>query len=99
LIQSSTSVSLVNKEDQLEKLKEILHRLPKKNYNTLKFLIEHLDRIHQHAEHNKMTAHNLAVVFGPNLLRPLVESHLMQSAESYAVIQLMIENCSALFDS
>lgn len=60
--------------------------------------MEHLEKIHQNAEENKMTAQNLAVVFGPNLLRNIGEPQLVQSAESYGVIRLMIEKCHDIFD-
>jgi hypothetical protein len=60
--------------------------------------MEHLEKIHQNADENKMTAQNLAVVFGPNLLRNIGEPQLIQSAESYGVIRLMIEKYHDIFD-
>jgi hypothetical protein len=44
--------------------------VPKPNYFLLKRLIEHLERITDFEETNHMYATNLAIVFGPSLLRP-----------------------------
>ncbi|XP_074599414.1 rho GTPase activating protein at 68F [Brevipalpus obovatus] len=46
----------------------ILQRLPEDNYKVLKFLIEFLVKVMDRSNMNKMTASNLAIVYGPNLL-------------------------------
>nr|XP_027203786.1 rho GTPase-activating protein 1-like [Dermatophagoides pteronyssinus] len=46
----------------------VLNRLPEPNYQLLKYIIEFLVKVMDHSEFNKMTASNLAIVFGPNLL-------------------------------
>ncbi|XP_015792370.1 rho GTPase-activating protein 8 [Tetranychus urticae] len=57
---------------QIEKLAVakslILQRLPEDNYKLLKFLVEFLVKVMDRSNLNKMTASNLAIVFGPNLL-------------------------------
>ncbi|CAG8630435.1 10311_t:CDS:2, partial [Funneliformis mosseae] len=50
-------------------IKELLNKLPKPNYELLKRLIEHLERVTDFQELNHMYASNLAIVFGPNLLK------------------------------
>lgn len=42
------------------------------NYYTLVFITGFLTRVALFKEENKMTAHNLAVVFAPSFLRPEV---------------------------
>ncbi|KFM71917.1 Rho GTPase-activating protein 68F, partial [Stegodyphus mimosarum] len=46
----------------------ILHRLPEDNYEILHYLFEFLVKVVDRSDLNKMTASNLAIVFGPNLL-------------------------------
>ncbi|KFQ44048.1 Rho GTPase-activating protein 23, partial [Nestor notabilis] len=43
--------------------------LPGHYYETLKFLVGHLKTIADHSEKNKMEPRNLALVFGPTLVR------------------------------
>lgn len=46
----------------------ILDRLPDDNYDVLSYLMEFLIKVVDRSDLNKMTASNLAIVFGPNLL-------------------------------
>ncbi|XP_049512148.1 rho GTPase-activating protein 1 isoform X3 [Dermacentor silvarum] len=58
--------------DQSEKLAQarslLLERLPEDNYKLLKYIVEFLAKVIDRSDLNKMTASNLAIVFGPNLL-------------------------------
>lgn len=47
----------------------ILEKLPLDNYHLLKYLIQFLSKVMDRCDLNKMTSSNLAVVFGPNLVR------------------------------
>ncbi len=50
-------------------MKRILHdELPDENYYILKYVVNFMTEVEQHSDHNKMTAQNLAIVFGPNLM-------------------------------
>ncbi|XP_071445756.1 active breakpoint cluster region-related protein [Hetaerina americana] len=44
--------------------------LPPLNIGIITYLLTHMIRVNQHEQHNKMSLHNLATVFGPTLLRP-----------------------------
>ncbi|KAG8191792.1 hypothetical protein JTE90_026827 [Oedothorax gibbosus] len=46
----------------------ILHRLPEDNYEVMRYLFDFLAKVIDRSDLNKMTASNLAIVFGPNLL-------------------------------
>jgi len=48
----------------------IIKKLPERNYAVLKYLTEFLVLVNDRSDMNKMTASNLAVVFGPNLAWP-----------------------------
>uniref|UniRef100_A0A672R971 Rho GTPase activating protein 45 n=1 Tax=Sinocyclocheilus grahami TaxID=75366 RepID=A0A672R971_SINGR len=54
----------------VEKLRELLKRLPPANIATLKYIIRHLRRVSELEQDNKMSASNLGIVFGPTLMRP-----------------------------
>jgi hypothetical protein len=43
--------------------------LPKVNHATLKRLLRHLQRVTEHSDVNKMQIQNIAIVFGPTLMR------------------------------
>jgi len=59
----------VSKERRLLYCKDlVIKKLPDQNYVVLKFLIEFLSLVVDRCDMNKMTAANLAVVFGPNLV-------------------------------
>ncbi|XP_076244290.1 rho GTPase activating protein at 19D isoform X6 [Calliopsis andreniformis] len=50
-------------------IRKLLRDLPEHHFETLKFLMLHLKKIVEHSEVNKMEAKNLAIVFGPTLVR------------------------------
>ncbi|XP_074475492.1 rho GTPase-activating protein 23-like isoform X3 [Sebastes fasciatus] len=56
-------------EDRLKTMKKLLHDLPDYYHHTLKYLVGHLKKVADHAEKNKMEPRNLALVFGPTLVR------------------------------
>ncbi|XP_051784076.1 protein FAM13A isoform X6 [Erpetoichthys calabaricus] len=56
-------------EEQLKQnLKEFMRTLPNDHYNLLKYLCGFLSDVEKECKHNRMNVHNLATVFGPNLL-------------------------------
>uniref|UniRef100_G1Q6T1 Rho GTPase-activating protein 45 n=2 Tax=Myotis lucifugus TaxID=59463 RepID=G1Q6T1_MYOLU len=52
------------------RLRELLRDLPSENKASLQYLLQHLRRIVEVEQDNKMTPGNLGIVFGPTLLRP-----------------------------
>uniref|UniRef100_A0A3Q2DZM5 Rho GTPase activating protein 23b n=1 Tax=Cyprinodon variegatus TaxID=28743 RepID=A0A3Q2DZM5_CYPVA len=56
-------------EERLTSMKKLILGLPDHYYHTLKFLVGHLKRVADHSEKNKMEPRNLALVFGPTLVR------------------------------
>ncbi|XP_065341598.1 rho GTPase-activating protein 23 isoform X4 [Cloeon dipterum] len=67
------SFVLADKFDDVRKrfreIRRLVHELPDHNYETLRFLMAHLTKVVEHSNTNKMEAKNLAIVFGPTLLR------------------------------
>ncbi|ORY07849.1 RhoGAP-domain-containing protein, partial [Basidiobolus meristosporus CBS 931.73] len=57
-------------DTRLIEIKNLVVKLPTPNYILLKRLIEHLEMITDYEDVNHMYASNLAIVFGPTLIRP-----------------------------
>uniref|UniRef100_A0A2R5L4R0 Putative spectrin beta non-erythrocytic 2 n=1 Tax=Ornithodoros turicata TaxID=34597 RepID=A0A2R5L4R0_9ACAR len=63
------AAKLPNATSRLAALQALVHELPIHNFETLKFLMQHLKKVVAHSTTNKMEARNLAIVFGPTLVR------------------------------
>lgn len=50
-------------------LRRLVQALPAAHYATLRYLVQHLRRVAAHSAANKMEPRNLAIVFGPTLVR------------------------------
>lgn len=59
---------------RLYEIKNILSDLPIYQYETLKHLILHLKKVVDNSEINKMEARNLAIMFGPTLVRKVEDN-------------------------
>ncbi|ETE71450.1 Rho GTPase-activating protein 27, partial [Ophiophagus hannah] len=51
-------------------LREVVYSLPPANFNTSRVLFQHLSRVVEFREKNRMSLQSIAIVFGPTLLRP-----------------------------
>ncbi|XP_067297053.1 protein FAM13A isoform X2 [Pseudorasbora parva] len=56
-----------DEDDFCKDLCELLHQLPEIHYSLLHYLCHFLSQVEQEHAHNRMTATNLATVFGPNV--------------------------------
>ncbi|XP_055947858.1 rho GTPase-activating protein 21-like isoform X2 [Argiope bruennichi] len=54
---------------RLKAIKHVLYHLPVHYFATLRYLMYHLKKVVEHSATNKMEARNLAIVFGPTLVR------------------------------
>lgn len=93
------TLELSEPEQCLAEIKKLLELFPKPNHDTLQYVLEHLCRVIAHADKNRMTAHNLGIVFGPTLFRPEQETSDMTAHVFYPgqLIQLMLDNFASLF--
>ncbi|XP_055370829.1 serine-rich adhesin for platelets isoform X2 [Condylostylus longicornis] len=55
---------------RMQALMGVFEQLPQANKASILHILDHLIRVHQQEGENKMSLHNLAMVFGPTLLRP-----------------------------
>lgn len=61
-------------KDKLTAMRSLAVQMPKVNCETLKLLLRHLRKLMEQSETNRMTAQNLAIVWGPNLMWPRHDS-------------------------
>ncbi|KAI7879869.1 RhoGAP-domain-containing protein [Lichtheimia hyalospora FSU 10163] len=92
------AVSLAAGPEKTDKFLELLSQLPKTNYDTLKMLIEHLQRVSQYSRENRMTSKNLALVFAPTLIRGEDSSReLLDMSYTNALMEYLISSAHELF--
>eukprot|EP01121_Diplochlamys_sp_Union-15-3_P019578 TRINITY_DN7412_c0_g1_i2.p1 TRINITY_DN7412_c0_g1~~TRINITY_DN7412_c0_g1_i2.p1 ORF type:complete len:594 (-),score=95.17 TRINITY_DN7412_c0_g1_i2:41-1594(-) len=91
--------ALEGSEEEKSRLKEIIAKLPKENLNLLKFIIKHLINVGNQSSTNMMTPTNLALIFGPGLLYPRVETiqYTLTLPRIFWIVQTMIEDYDAIF--
>ncbi|CAH1798595.1 unnamed protein product [Owenia fusiformis] len=62
-------IQSLDSEERVHEIKRLLYdELPEDNFLVLKYLIRFLNEVSTHSDVNKMTASNIAIVFGPNLV-------------------------------
>ncbi|KNC77812.1 hypothetical protein SARC_09741 [Sphaeroforma arctica JP610] len=86
----------------IRELAQTVTRLPAANYHTLKAIVMHLGNVMARADVNKMTSHNLAIVFGPTLIRPAKETPLEaieNITPSTSIMEKMILHREHIFGS
>eukprot|EP00118_Oscarella_pearsei_P021008 m.233539 g.233539 ORF g.233539 m.233539 type:complete len:1168 (+) comp40090_c0_seq2:37-3540(+) len=85
---SAVTVS-VSDAQKYSRIMEVVSRLPEKNRSVLNVLMKHLNLVYTNKSVNKMSAHNLAVVFGPTLVRPKPEDVMKSVTNSSSHISLI----------
>ncbi|XP_009295801.1 rho GTPase-activating protein 29 isoform X2 [Danio rerio] len=89
----------------LFKIKDLLRQLPPAHYKTLQFLIQHLHRVSERADENKMTSSNLGIIFGPTLIKPrqadaeVSLSSLVDYPYQALIVELLIRHYEMIFDT
>lgn len=91
--------SLETEEDpgkQLKTIKTNLLNLPTPHWNCLKYIANHLRRVGQYHDQNKMTEMNLATVFAPTLVGTDLQQFTDLSRE-IILLSFIIRHCTILF--
>lgn len=95
------AAGLEDKELQLEYIRALVATLPQHNRDLLKFLVGFLNKVVANEEVNKMSAYNVAIVFGPLCL---VSKDATDPAAALAhanlitvVVKALIEQQEAIF--
>ncbi|XP_023134488.2 rho GTPase-activating protein 23 isoform X4 [Amphiprion ocellaris] len=89
-----------NASDRLKTMKKLIRDLPDHYYHTLKFLVGHLKTVADHSDKNKMEPRNLALVFGPTLVRTSednMKDMVTHMPDRYKIVETLIQHCTWFF--
>ncbi|XP_047213553.1 rho GTPase-activating protein 27-like isoform X6 [Girardinichthys multiradiatus] len=93
------TIQLPDHSQRISYMKDLVRSLPLPNYDTMKLLFKHLRRVIEHKESNRMSVQSVAIVFGPTLLRPQIESanmtvHMVFQSQ---IVELMLNKFKDIF--
>ncbi|EPX75035.1 rho-type GTPase activating protein Rga7 [Schizosaccharomyces octosporus yFS286] len=87
-----------NVEDEARR-RDAVHRaindLPDANYSTIRHLTIHLTKIKDNSDVNKMSTNNLAIIWGPTLLK---QATIPEISSFSRTIEILIDYCFTIFD-
>ena len=86
------TMKIENYNDRLSEIKTLVQKLPKVHYEVLEYLIRHLAKVASHGEINKMEASNLAIVFGPSLIRVEESGQVNMQAAMANMMNMSFQN-------
>ncbi|CAH1110589.1 unnamed protein product [Psylliodes chrysocephalus] len=89
-----------NPRERMEQLKKLVKSLPRHNYYTLRHIVMHLRRIADNSHVNKMDFKNLAIVFGPTIVRPEeenMESMVSHMNNQYRIVETLLTHSEWFF--
>ncbi|XP_054667966.1 T-cell activation Rho GTPase-activating protein-like [Grus americana] len=98
-----SALQKTSRQEKLAALREVAGKLPQANLVLLKSLLSLLQRISRNAASSRMTAGNLAICVGPNLLSPPEEQTLPLDAlvqvtgQVTGLVEFLIEHHGDLF--
>uniref|UniRef100_A0A8C0UQU4 Rho GTPase-activating protein 44 n=1 Tax=Cyanistes caeruleus TaxID=156563 RepID=A0A8C0UQU4_CYACU len=89
-------------EKRLQALWNACEKLPKANYNNIRYVIKFLAKLTEYQDMNKMTPSNVAIVLGPNLLWPQAEGNMTEmmttlSLQIVGIIEPLIQHADWFF--
>ncbi|OLL25413.1 GTPase-activating protein BEM2/IPL2 [Neolecta irregularis DAH-3] len=94
------AISMKNFDERLYALRDLIHELPRRNFEVLRRFTQHLEKVTMHEDQNQMFPHNLAIVFGPSLLRNRNDSLSVSMGNlgySQSVVKELILQCEWIF--
>ncbi|XP_034567608.1 rho GTPase-activating protein 23 isoform X2 [Notolabrus celidotus] len=89
-----------NASDRLKTIKKLIRDLPDYYYHTLSFLVHHLKTVADNSDKNKMEPRNLALVFGPTLVRTSednMKDMVTHMPDRYKIVETLIQHCIWFF--
>lgn len=95
-------ISAIKLQDPAQRsrcMRDLVRSLPAPNHDTLRLLFQHLCRVIEHGEENRMSVQSVAIVFGPTLLRPETEEGSMPMTMVFQnqVVEFILHQCADIF--
>ncbi|PWN27952.1 hypothetical protein BDZ90DRAFT_157764 [Jaminaea rosea] len=95
--------ALENSDDRLIALRDLIWSFPKAHFDLLRRTCEHLARVVEEGEKNKMLPHNIGLIFGTSLLNPppsatSVAEAFGQIGKKANVVKIMVQYYEWIFD-
>ncbi|KAJ3100457.1 hypothetical protein HDU97_002194 [Phlyctochytrium planicorne] len=96
------AAQLDNWRDRMIALQDVVHALPSRHFEALKFLCEHLQRVSSYSSSNKMTQKNISIIFGPTLLKPppaidTIQRMMTDMPFQCKVVEVLLEQTEWIF--
>ncbi|XP_077595792.1 rho GTPase-activating protein 15 [Stigmatopora nigra] len=93
------AIRIPDYNEKFDSINELIKSLPVPNHDTMSLLFGHLRRVIQCGDNNRMTVHNVAIVFGPTLLRPEAESGniAMHTVFQNQIVEFILNDYEHLF--
>lgn len=91
-----------DENEKVLRIFSLVENIPEVNLLILKHLLSFLNRVSRLSDINKMTVQNLAMVFGPNLLKPendTPQTLMQDAARINEIVELLIKNENLLTHS
>lgn len=90
-----------NLDSRLSEIHSLVYKLPEKNREMLEILIKHLVNVCSHSKDNLMIPSNMAVIFGPTLMRAQEETvaAMLDIKFQNIVVEILIEEYKKIFSS
>ncbi|XP_058650473.1 rho GTPase-activating protein 12a isoform X5 [Onychostoma macrolepis] len=94
-----TAIKMPDYKQKVQAVKDLMKQLPRPNHDTIQALFKHLKKVIQHVDMNRMTTQSVAIVFGPTLLRPEVETANMAVHMVYQnqIVELVLMEYETIF--
>ncbi|XP_030808313.1 rho GTPase-activating protein 15 [Camarhynchus parvulus] len=95
------AIKIQDNATRIKSIRSLVKKLPRPNYDTMKILFGHLQKIAAKESVNLMSTQSLGIVFGPTLLRPEKETGNMAVHMLYQnqIVELMLSEYSKIFGS
>ena len=85
---------------RMDQLRKLIRELPEFHFETLKYVTHHLCQVAAHSSSNKMEVRNLAIVFGPTLVRTSDDnmvSMVTDMSQQCRIIESLLSNWEYFF--
>ncbi|KAG1939602.1 rho GTPase-activating protein [Pimephales promelas] len=94
-----TAIKMPEYKHKVQAVKDLMKQLPWPNQDTIQVLFKHLKKVIQHGDKNRMTTQSVAIVFGPTLLRPEIETANMAVHMVYQnqIVELILMEYETIF--